>query len=328
MEVMEIKNQELPWLIFKVRKNNYAINTNKVISIMKMVDEFIEVPDNQSYIRGIINLRGDIIPLIDLKVLLKEKSNHDREAEFENTINKKILEIRQWVDTFVEKIDENKSFHEAGNSDESEFVKWLIESREKEKNLEYHLNKILNSVYTLFGYSKKYNDDIQDGKKLSRIDKKRLLFNMRDDCAEDIFSMMKESIALYHNIMQEMIIELEYEGMKAGIIVDKVDAIDNIEKELGQARLNPNMYATKFIEGVAKTAKTQQLVLLPKLAHLFDYAKTIDAPTLYNESSETIDDDYNNLILNEKELYDEPVEITEEEYEKILNGESLESSNE
>lgn len=328
MEVMETTNQELPWLIFKVRKNNYAINTNMVISIMKMVDEFIEVPDNQNYIRGIINLRGDIIPLIDLKVLLKEKSNHERAVEFTKTIDRKIIEIREWVAAFVEKIEEDKIFSMAGSKEESEFIKWLLISKEREKGLEYHISKILESVYKLFEYSDKYNLDVQEGKKLSRIEKKRLLFNMRDDCAEDIFSMMKESLSLYENIMQEMIIELEYEGMKAGIIVDKVDAIDTIEKELGQAKLNPNMYATKFIEGVAKTSKTSQLVLLPKLSHLFDYAKTVDAETIFNQSNSSRQNDYESLILNEKELIEEPVEITAEEYEKILNGESVQPSNE
>ncbi len=48
----DIEKIELPWIVFKVNKNTYAVNSEDVLSIIKMTDEVIEVPDIQEYKRG------------------------------------------------------------------------------------------------------------------------------------------------------------------------------------------------------------------------------------------------------------------------------------
>lgn len=54
------------YVVFKLDKEYYAIPINKVVSIEKM-EKSTRVPNTPSYVKGVINLRGEVIPLIDLR---------------------------------------------------------------------------------------------------------------------------------------------------------------------------------------------------------------------------------------------------------------------
>lgn len=54
------------YLSFEVQKNDYALPIKYVDDIIGF-QEITEVPDVESYIKGIINLRGQIIPILDMR---------------------------------------------------------------------------------------------------------------------------------------------------------------------------------------------------------------------------------------------------------------------
>ncbi len=63
---MENTNQ---FVVFKVGIEEYAIPILKVNEIIRLKGITItEVPNTQKYVLGIINLRGEVIPIIDLRM--------------------------------------------------------------------------------------------------------------------------------------------------------------------------------------------------------------------------------------------------------------------
>jgi len=54
------------FVVFKLGKEDYGININKVSTIEQVLPA-TRVPNTPDYIRGVINLRGDIIPVMDLR---------------------------------------------------------------------------------------------------------------------------------------------------------------------------------------------------------------------------------------------------------------------
>lgn len=54
------------YLSFEVNKEDYAIGASKVKEIITM-SEITLVPYTPNYVKGIINLRGDIVPVIDVR---------------------------------------------------------------------------------------------------------------------------------------------------------------------------------------------------------------------------------------------------------------------
>jgi len=68
------------FVTFKLGKSEYGIDIENVTTIEKL-STITRVPNTPDYIRGVINLRGEIIPIIDLAV----KFGLDETEDTENT---------------------------------------------------------------------------------------------------------------------------------------------------------------------------------------------------------------------------------------------------
>jgi purine-binding chemotaxis protein CheW len=75
----EENNQENKYLLFKLGDEVYGIQILYVTDIIEM-QKITEVPDMPDYIKGVINLRGKVIPLMDLRLRfgLPEREYDDR----------------------------------------------------------------------------------------------------------------------------------------------------------------------------------------------------------------------------------------------------------
>ena len=62
------KNQKTDsYLVFHLQDEAFAINVGKILSILQM-QKVTAIPESPDYMRGVINLRGDVIPIIDSHV--------------------------------------------------------------------------------------------------------------------------------------------------------------------------------------------------------------------------------------------------------------------
>lgn len=67
---------ENQYVVFKLSNEYYAINISKVKTIEKTT-EFTRVPNTEKYIKGVINLRGEVIPVINLRKRFMLDDNKD-----------------------------------------------------------------------------------------------------------------------------------------------------------------------------------------------------------------------------------------------------------
>ena len=66
---LEMENK---YVIFKLAEEYYGLSIDNVISIEKP-SQSTRIPNAPDYIKGVINLRGEVIPVIDLRKKLKMK---------------------------------------------------------------------------------------------------------------------------------------------------------------------------------------------------------------------------------------------------------------
>ena len=62
---------------FRVGKENFGVPIGIVREVVRMTD-ITEVPDSPTYIEGVINLRGKIIPVVDLRKRFAEPVQANR----------------------------------------------------------------------------------------------------------------------------------------------------------------------------------------------------------------------------------------------------------
>lgn len=61
-----IMSETLQFVVFRVGDEEFAVDIKRVKEIIR-VREATRIPRTPSYIQGVINLRGDVIPVIDLR---------------------------------------------------------------------------------------------------------------------------------------------------------------------------------------------------------------------------------------------------------------------
>ncbi|WP_099187202.1 chemotaxis protein CheW [Tepidibacter mesophilus] len=75
-----MENTQERYVIFKLKDEFYGININYVQTIEKMI-EITRVPKANVYVKGVINLRGEIVPVIDLRKRFNiESYNYDKDS--------------------------------------------------------------------------------------------------------------------------------------------------------------------------------------------------------------------------------------------------------
>ena len=79
MAELETVNDELKLIIFKLGREEYGMDILRVQEIKRMMG-ITRVPSTPPFIRGVINLRGSVLPVIDLRTRLGLAENELTEA--------------------------------------------------------------------------------------------------------------------------------------------------------------------------------------------------------------------------------------------------------
>lgn len=61
------------YLMFKLGNVSYALNIGQVQEVLEL-SPITEVPDTPPFVRGVINVRGSVVPVVDLKIRFKKEA--------------------------------------------------------------------------------------------------------------------------------------------------------------------------------------------------------------------------------------------------------------
>lgn len=105
-EIMEESEdtQKGKFLTFSVGKEAYGIEIKHVTEIIG-IQEVTEVPELPNYVKGIINLRGKIIPVIDVRLRFKKDSKEYNARTCIVVIDIKEISVGLIVDNVAEVIN-------------------------------------------------------------------------------------------------------------------------------------------------------------------------------------------------------------------------------
>ncbi|HAN19336.1 MAG: chemotaxis protein CheW [Bacteroidetes bacterium GWC2_33_15] len=63
----EAMDKTISYLSFHLGEEEFAAHVSKVLNILEMI-KIIEVPNAPEYMKGVINLRGTVLPVVDTRV--------------------------------------------------------------------------------------------------------------------------------------------------------------------------------------------------------------------------------------------------------------------
>ncbi|KAB8131763.1 purine-binding chemotaxis protein CheW [Gracilibacillus oryzae] len=91
-------------IIFKLNNQEYGANIAQILSIEKL-QEIVALPQTSDFIKGIINLRGTVTPIIDLRTRLGMKEMEETEQTRILIAKVKEIQIGLIVDEATDVID-------------------------------------------------------------------------------------------------------------------------------------------------------------------------------------------------------------------------------
>jgi purine-binding chemotaxis protein CheW len=115
--------QDTKYLTFSIAEEVYGINISDITEIIE-IQKVTEVPDMPKYVKGVINLRGKVIPIIDLRLRfnMDERNYDDRTCIVIVTVNGNLIGFI--VDTVLEvvaipekDVSEPPQFRKAGSNE-------------------------------------------------------------------------------------------------------------------------------------------------------------------------------------------------------------------
>lgn len=121
-----IEEIDFPWLIFRVKDNSYTLNSKLITSIVIMPDEITFIPNVPKYMSGLIHLRGNVVPLIDLKLMFGVEAIKENDGLAETKKMVIVLEKENSFAGFI--VDEVLSVENITAFEETEEIKKLYKN--------------------------------------------------------------------------------------------------------------------------------------------------------------------------------------------------------
>ncbi len=66
-EIVQVSEPTVTYLSFKLNNELFAIDVQKALTILD-IKPITEVPNSPAHLRGVINLRGSVLPIVDLGI--------------------------------------------------------------------------------------------------------------------------------------------------------------------------------------------------------------------------------------------------------------------
>ena len=90
---MQMQKSILPWLVCNVNQGYYALNSSVISSIVELPDKITPLHNVPNYVHGLINYRGRVIPLLDLRQLLEIRSLEEARVASRKSYQERIIVI-------------------------------------------------------------------------------------------------------------------------------------------------------------------------------------------------------------------------------------------
>lgn len=133
------------WVTFKLERETYGINVTQVREVLRMT-EIAPVPGAPNYVLGIINLRGNVVTVMDARKRLNLPSVETDDASRIVIIEVDGQEVGILVDSVAEVVDLPNSEIEpapsVGNDETSRYIQGVT-SRDGQLLILVDLNKLL-----------------------------------------------------------------------------------------------------------------------------------------------------------------------------------------
>jgi purine-binding chemotaxis protein CheW len=255
-----------PWVIFFVGNLQFAVSTNHVREMVVM-PQVSPVPQSPPHLRGVINLRGQVLPVIDFRTKLGLKSLVQETDDLIEMLIRREQDHTVWLDDLEASVREHREFRRTNDPHACEFGKWYDNYKTDNRILESCLRKFDEPHKKIHSVAVTVKNLQIENKFQDAVD---LIEKTKKNELSEMIRLFREARTLLREYNREIALVLEL-GKKMMVMgVDSVETIETFSPEtlekLPEALASPD---NAFISGTGKCRKTDCIVQLIDIEALF-----------------------------------------------------------
>lgn len=229
------------WLLFQLHKVHYAVAGDAVISILREVGKVTVLPQTDPAIRGVMLLRGSVVPLLDLRVLLKLPTVEDEFAEFKKTLDAHRGYPFAYAELLREAAKTGKTDRLITDPHACEFGKWYDTLEAQNRTMAFHMRKLASPHEELHQLSEELEELLKrNGTLHNDIEIEELINDMDERVLPNLTALLDESEKVFRESTRQMAVTVEYQGEKLGLLVDNVEAVRTFSQNLVETEEDEN----------------------------------------------------------------------------------------
>ena len=252
-------SDKLPFVLFQLKAGLYAVSSKNVREIV-MLPKVTGIPNAPPEIRGVINLRGKVMPLLDLRVKLGLPSAQTELDELIQLLHDREQDHQNWLTELEACVREHRPFKLARDPHACKFGLWYDKYQTDNSLLKMVLKKMDAPHQIIHASAVEAWQKAEAGDAAGAVE---LLATRRNGELAELSKLFAEARRILREHQRELAVVLIHGEKRFAISIDLVEAVERIADE----NIEPMSAALADCGGghpwhVGKRGKTNQTILL------------------------------------------------------------------
>lgn len=283
---------KIPFVLFSAGDGLYAVSA-EFVREMLILPPVVRVPNMPSEIRGVINIRGSILKLVDLRILLGTDSAQSDLDGLVQLLHEREKDHLNWLKELESSVRERRPFNLARDPHKCKFGQWYDQYKNQEQTIQATLFRMaLNKMEAPHRILHASADEVLKKAESGNFEGAlAILEKRRNGELAAIVKLFAESRQILEETRREIVIIIRNGTRQFAMSVDGVQSVEHIPHENIEPVPKAVAGLGKATCQVAQRAKTGQTVLLLGTDFLFPSGEKIDDGAIADNISTTVTHD-------------------------------------
>lgn len=255
------------WVLVRVDTSSFAVPAHAV-QTMVTLPKIVSMPKTPDYIRGVVEVRGRVMPVVDLRMRCGMEPLAKYTAELCLLFEQRQSDHQNWLNELEQSVADRRKFTLATDPHRCAFGKWYDAFQTSDRILAGLLEKFDEPHKAI------HNIALQVGRFVDADDAAAaaaLIAKTREaDLAKLNRQFASTAAHLQTNLSREIAVVIECGHKPFALAVDTVEATERVKLEaVDEVPDVMSERCKEVVRGVARRNKSDQLVLLLDVAALF-----------------------------------------------------------
>lgn len=266
-----MKQTDMPSLMFKVAHQVFAVDTSCVSTIFQMQGPVTPMPDYPDYIKGVFRLRDEIIPVVEMRTILKMPSIQEEYEKIADMFEQRKKDHIHWVEELNRSVRDRVPFQLATDPHKCAFGRWYDSFQTDNQPIMFHIKKIEQPHALLHQSAAQALHCDQNCEKCTRSEcLKNTLGKAETVYMPQVLELLEQAKEVFKSHYREMCIVLTNGDVLLGLLVDEVLSVEDLidEGHCQQGGFAENK--GRLVNGVVHSAQVDGEILVLNDKQLFD----------------------------------------------------------